>query len=185
MLLCVFSLTFVLQAGYNLCAAGWLDKARVAYPMSYSNPKCGFGHVGIVDYGIRNNLSETWDTFCYRVKGKIPHGIYVKLCIQAVASLGSDGLCVFQMWSVSVKLATSVTDTPVQETCYKFSQADQPCLTSCLWVELQLLTELIVLTSPSVCKNKICAVMDLHGLWFESLFFFFVKALKWFIYRNT
>lgn len=42
----------------------------MAYPTTYSNPKCGFGHVGIVDYGLRNNLSETWDTFCYRVKGK-------------------------------------------------------------------------------------------------------------------
>ncbi|KTG31217.1 hypothetical protein cypCar_00018600 [Cyprinus carpio] len=61
-------LSYAQQAGYSLCAAGWLDKARVAYPMSFSNPKCGFGHVGIVDYGVRNNLSETWDTFCYRVK---------------------------------------------------------------------------------------------------------------------
>ncbi|XP_077090778.1 stabilin-2 isoform X1 [Siphateles boraxobius] len=61
-------LSYAQQAGYNLCAAGWLDKARVAYPMSFANPKCGFGHVGIVDYGIRNNLSETWDTFCYRVR---------------------------------------------------------------------------------------------------------------------
>lgn len=61
---------FIPQAGYSLCAAGWLDKARVAYPMSFSNPRCGFGHVGIVDYGVRKTLSETWDTFCYRVKGK-------------------------------------------------------------------------------------------------------------------
>ncbi|XP_056603572.1 stabilin-2 isoform X1 [Triplophysa dalaica] len=60
-------LSYAQQAGYNLCAAGWLEKARVAYPMSFSNPKCGFGHVGIVDYGTRNNLSETWDVFCYRV----------------------------------------------------------------------------------------------------------------------
>ena len=58
------------QAGFNLCAAGWLTEARVAYPTTYSNPNCGFGHVGIVDYGTRKNLSETWDTFCYRVKGR-------------------------------------------------------------------------------------------------------------------
>uniref|UniRef100_A0A673XQ06 Stabilin 2 n=1 Tax=Salmo trutta TaxID=8032 RepID=A0A673XQ06_SALTR len=63
-------LSYAQQAGLNLCAASWLDQARVAYPTTYSNPKCGFGHVGIVDYGLRNNLSETWDTFCYRVKGK-------------------------------------------------------------------------------------------------------------------
>lgn len=83
-----------------MCAAGWLDNARVAYPMSFSHPKCGAGHVGIVDYGIRQNLNETWDTFCYRVKGKSPHAIHVKLfyqCIQAGASLGLNGLCVFQM----------------------------------------------------------------------------------------
>uniref|UniRef100_A0A8C1YP86 Stabilin 2 n=1 Tax=Cyprinus carpio TaxID=7962 RepID=A0A8C1YP86_CYPCA len=61
-------LSYAQQAGYSMCAAGWLDKARVAYPMSFSNPQCGFGHVGIVDYGIRSKLSETWDTFCYRVK---------------------------------------------------------------------------------------------------------------------
>ncbi|KAK0133014.1 Stabilin-2 [Merluccius polli] len=61
-------LSYAQQAGYNLCAAGWLDAARVSYPTTYSNPNCGFGHVGLVDYGVRKNLSETWDTFCYRVK---------------------------------------------------------------------------------------------------------------------
>lgn len=61
-------LSYAQQGGLNLCAAGWLDQARVAYPTTHSNPNCGFGHVGIVDYGIRKNLSETWDTFCYRVK---------------------------------------------------------------------------------------------------------------------
>lgn len=60
---------YVLQAGYTMCSAGWLAQNRVAYPMSYSNPKCGFGHVGIVDYGTQTDLSKTWDTFCYRVKG--------------------------------------------------------------------------------------------------------------------
>ncbi|XP_026182637.1 stabilin-2 isoform X2 [Mastacembelus armatus] len=61
-------LSYAQQGGLNMCAAGWLDQAQVAYPTTYSNPKCGFGHVGIVDYGIRKNLSETWDTFCYRMK---------------------------------------------------------------------------------------------------------------------
>ncbi|KAK3544692.1 hypothetical protein QTP86_026093 [Hemibagrus guttatus] len=56
------------KAGYNMCSAGWLAQNRVAYPMSYSNPNCGFGHVGIVDYGTQTDLSKTWDTFCYRVK---------------------------------------------------------------------------------------------------------------------
>uniref|UniRef100_A0A667ZAU7 Stabilin 2 n=1 Tax=Myripristis murdjan TaxID=586833 RepID=A0A667ZAU7_9TELE len=61
-------LSYAQQGGLNMCSAGWLDEARVAYPTTYSNPNCGFGHVGIVDYGTRKNLSETWDTFCYRVK---------------------------------------------------------------------------------------------------------------------
>uniref|UniRef100_A0A3Q3IUB1 Stabilin 2 n=1 Tax=Monopterus albus TaxID=43700 RepID=A0A3Q3IUB1_MONAL len=61
-------LSYAQQGGLNMCAAGWLDQARVAYPTTYSSPKCGFGHVGIVDYGTRKNLSETWDSFCYRMK---------------------------------------------------------------------------------------------------------------------
>ncbi|KAG7497480.1 stabilin-2 isoform X1 [Solea senegalensis] len=61
-------LSYAQQGGLNMCAAGWLDEARVAYPTTYSNPNCGFGHVGIVDYGARKNTSETWDAFCYRMK---------------------------------------------------------------------------------------------------------------------
>ncbi|KAM8973090.1 stabilin-2 [Pelodytes ibericus] len=61
-------LSYAQQAGYNLCSAGWLDNARVGYPTAFSNPNCGSGHVGIVDYGPRVNLSENWDVFCYRVK---------------------------------------------------------------------------------------------------------------------
>ncbi|KAM6895722.1 stabilin-2 [Xenentodon cancila] len=61
-------LSLAQQGGLNMCAAGWLEQARVAYPTTYANPKCGFGHVGVVDYGTRKNLSETWDGFCYRMK---------------------------------------------------------------------------------------------------------------------
>ncbi|KAG9339929.1 hypothetical protein JZ751_022242 [Albula glossodonta] len=61
-------LSYAQEAGFNMCAAGWLDQMRVAYPTTYPNPKCGFGHVGIVDYGTRVNLKETWDAFCYRMK---------------------------------------------------------------------------------------------------------------------
>lgn len=59
-----------LQARYHLCAAGWLDGQRVGYPTAFSSPNCGAGYVGIVDYGKRVNLSETWDVFCYREKGE-------------------------------------------------------------------------------------------------------------------
>ncbi|XP_017567677.1 stabilin-2 isoform X2 [Pygocentrus nattereri] len=61
-------LSYAQQAGYSMCSAGWLAEKRVGYPMSFSNAKCGFGHVGIVDYGTQKDLSKTWDTFCYRIK---------------------------------------------------------------------------------------------------------------------
>ncbi|XP_078075800.1 stabilin-2 isoform X2 [Mustelus asterias] len=61
-------LAYAQQVGYHLCAAGWLDGQRVSYPTSYSNPNCGSGHVGIVDYGPRARADETWDAFCYRMK---------------------------------------------------------------------------------------------------------------------
>ncbi|XP_068133029.1 stabilin-2 isoform X2 [Hyperolius riggenbachi] len=61
-------LAYAQQANYHLCSASWLSDAKVGYPTSYSNPNCGSGHVGIVNYGVRVNLSETWDVFCYRYK---------------------------------------------------------------------------------------------------------------------
>ncbi|XP_063783853.1 stabilin-2 isoform X1 [Pseudophryne corroboree] len=61
-------LSYAQKANYHLCSAGWLDGARVAYPTAYSSPNCGLGHVGIVDYGVKENISETWDVFCYRYK---------------------------------------------------------------------------------------------------------------------
>ncbi|XP_037615817.1 stabilin-2 [Sebastes umbrosus] len=60
-------LSYAQQGGLNMCSAGWLDQARVAYPTTYSNPQCGFGHIGIVDYGTRKT-GESWDAFCYRMK---------------------------------------------------------------------------------------------------------------------
>uniref|UniRef100_A0A8D0G4I7 Stabilin 2 n=1 Tax=Sphenodon punctatus TaxID=8508 RepID=A0A8D0G4I7_SPHPU len=61
-------LVYAQKARYHLCSAGWLDNARVAYPTAFSTLNCGSGYVGIIDYGIRVNLSESWDAFCYRVK---------------------------------------------------------------------------------------------------------------------
>nr|KAF6497981.1 stabilin 2 [Rousettus aegyptiacus] len=56
------------MAKYHLCSAGWLESGRVAYPTAYASQNCGSGVVGIVDYGPRNNKSEMWDVFCYRMK---------------------------------------------------------------------------------------------------------------------
>ncbi|XP_066489358.1 stabilin-2 [Tiliqua scincoides] len=61
-------LLYAQKAKFHLCAAGWLADGRVSYPTAFSAPKCGGGVVGIIDYGIRVNLSETWDVFCYRIK---------------------------------------------------------------------------------------------------------------------
>uniref|UniRef100_M4A4Z0 Stabilin 2 n=1 Tax=Xiphophorus maculatus TaxID=8083 RepID=M4A4Z0_XIPMA len=77
-------LSYAQQGGLNMCAAGWLDQARVAYPTTYFNPNCGFGHVGIVDYGTRKNLSETWDAFCYRMK---------VLCVCKPGYIGDGLIC--------------------------------------------------------------------------------------------
>lgn len=56
--------------GFHLCLVGWLDNGTAGYPTAYPNPSCGSSHVGIVDYGSRSNLSETWDAFCYQEKGE-------------------------------------------------------------------------------------------------------------------
>ncbi|XP_053932500.1 stabilin-1 isoform X1 [Cuculus canorus] len=56
------------QMGFHLCLVGWLDNGTAGYPTAYPNPSCGSNRVGIVDYGFRSNLSETWDAFCYREK---------------------------------------------------------------------------------------------------------------------
>uniref|UniRef100_A0A8B9K9U2 Stabilin 2 n=1 Tax=Astyanax mexicanus TaxID=7994 RepID=A0A8B9K9U2_ASTMX len=71
-------LSYAQQAGYSMCSAGWLAEKRVGYPMSYSRPACGFGHVGIVDYGTQTDLSKNWDTFCYRIKASTAGQEFVK-----------------------------------------------------------------------------------------------------------
>ncbi|XP_035959404.2 stabilin-2 [Halichoerus grypus] len=61
-------LSYAQKAKYHLCSAGWLESGRVAYPTAYASQNCGSGIVGIIDYGQRNNKSEMWDVFCYRMK---------------------------------------------------------------------------------------------------------------------
>ncbi|XP_074862088.1 stabilin-1 isoform X2 [Carettochelys insculpta] len=56
------------QMGYHLCLVGWLSNGTAGYPTVYPTPSCGSSHVGIVDYGTRKNLTESWDAFCYRAK---------------------------------------------------------------------------------------------------------------------
>ncbi|OXB72361.1 UNVERIFIED_CONTAM: hypothetical protein H355_005430 [Colinus virginianus] len=56
------------QMGFHLCLVGWMENGTAGYPTAFPTPSCGANRVGIVDYGPRNNLSETWDAFCYREK---------------------------------------------------------------------------------------------------------------------
>lgn len=61
-------LSYAQKANYHVCSAGWLENGRVAYPTAYASKNCGSGVVGIVDYGTRNNKSEMWDVYCFRMK---------------------------------------------------------------------------------------------------------------------
>lgn len=72
---------------YHLCSAGWLANRKVGYPTAFSAPKCGGGVVGIIDYGIRENKSETWDVFCYRVKGRNSFTQYYRIKLQFVSTI--------------------------------------------------------------------------------------------------
>ena len=48
-----------------MCSAGWFDRGHVGYPIVKAGAHCGFGKIGIIDYGYRINKSEKWDVFCF------------------------------------------------------------------------------------------------------------------------
>ncbi|XP_042309906.1 stabilin-1 isoform X2 [Sceloporus undulatus] len=56
------------QMGFHLCIVGWLYNRTAGYPTVYPSKKCGGQHVGIVNYGFRNNITEKWDAYCYRAQ---------------------------------------------------------------------------------------------------------------------
>ncbi|XP_028847382.1 tumor necrosis factor-inducible gene 6 protein [Denticeps clupeoides] len=64
------------QIGFHVCAAGWFDRGRVGYPIVKAGSNCGFGKVGIIDYGYRVNKSEKWDVYCYNPKAKECGGVH-------------------------------------------------------------------------------------------------------------
>lgn len=71
---------------------GWMDNGTAGYPTAFPTPSCGSNHVGIVDYGPRNNLSETWDAFCYREKGELRgHGAAPGRCREGRTGKGGGG----------------------------------------------------------------------------------------------
>lgn len=58
-------------------------KGRVGYFIVKLGFNCGFGKIGIIDYGIRFNRSERWDVYCYNLYGllKIIILYFVKIVI--------------------------------------------------------------------------------------------------------
>ncbi|XP_044159787.1 tumor necrosis factor-inducible gene 6 protein [Bufo gargarizans] len=63
------------KIGFHVCAAGWLHKGRVGYPIVKPTFNCGFGKKGIIDYGYRLNKSEKWDAYCYNPHAKECGGV--------------------------------------------------------------------------------------------------------------
>lgn len=55
------------QLGFHQCLVGWLANGSAAHPVVSPAPDCGNGQVGIVSLGHRENRSERWDAFCYRL----------------------------------------------------------------------------------------------------------------------
>ncbi|XP_053569055.1 uncharacterized protein LOC128659456 [Bombina bombina] len=55
-----------LKSGLEECRAGWIILAEVAYPRVNKHWNCGENKTGIISYGIRQNLQEKWDVFCYK-----------------------------------------------------------------------------------------------------------------------
>ncbi|XP_073534697.1 uncharacterized protein [Phyllobates terribilis] len=55
-----------LKSGLEECRAGWITSAEVAYPRINNHWNCGENKTGIISYGIRQNLQEKWDVFCYK-----------------------------------------------------------------------------------------------------------------------
>ncbi|XP_004715325.1 stabilin-1 [Echinops telfairi] len=56
------------QLGLHLCLVGWLANGSAGHPVVFPAADCGNGRVGVVSLGTRQNLSESWDAYCYRTQ---------------------------------------------------------------------------------------------------------------------
>ncbi|XP_036007655.1 stabilin-1 [Fundulus heteroclitus] len=56
------------QLGMHLCAAGWIEGARVGYPIRFPSTNCGDNHVGVVMYKDPVDQSSKYDAYCYRLR---------------------------------------------------------------------------------------------------------------------
>ncbi|XP_041041074.1 uncharacterized protein LOC121276571 isoform X4 [Carcharodon carcharias] len=59
-------------AGLEGCRAGWISSGEVAYPRIHRNWNCGQNRVGIISYGVKKNLLEKWDVYCYKLDDDCP-----------------------------------------------------------------------------------------------------------------
>lgn len=48
---------------------GWLANGSAAHPVVTPAADCGNNRVGVISLGVRKNLLERWDAYCYRVRG--------------------------------------------------------------------------------------------------------------------
>ncbi|XP_035269113.1 uncharacterized protein LOC118225159 isoform X2 [Anguilla anguilla] len=55
------------EGGMEECRASWISEAEVAYPRVHLNWNCGQNQTGIISYGVRKDLLEKWDVFCYKM----------------------------------------------------------------------------------------------------------------------
>ncbi|XP_056376863.1 uncharacterized protein LOC130273681 isoform X2 [Hyla sarda] len=62
-----------LKSGLEECRAGWITSMEVAYPRVNKHWNCGENKTGIISYGIRQNLQEKWDVFCYKEDDDCSH----------------------------------------------------------------------------------------------------------------
>ncbi|KAM4583486.1 stabilin-1 [Fundulus diaphanus] len=56
------------QLGMHVCAAGWIQGARVGYPIRFPSTNCGDNHVGVVMYKDPVDQSSKYDAYCYRLR---------------------------------------------------------------------------------------------------------------------
>uniref|UniRef100_A0A8C5JVW3 Stabilin 1 n=1 Tax=Jaculus jaculus TaxID=51337 RepID=A0A8C5JVW3_JACJA len=54
------------QLGFHICLVGWLANGSAAHPVVFPAADCGDGRVGVISLGVRTNLSERWDAYCFR-----------------------------------------------------------------------------------------------------------------------
>uniref|UniRef100_A0A8D0NK63 Stabilin 2 n=1 Tax=Sus scrofa TaxID=9823 RepID=A0A8D0NK63_PIG len=156
-------LAYAQKAKYHLCSAGWLDGGRVGYPTSYASQNCGSGVVGIVDYGPRNNKSEMWDVFCYRMKDVN--------CTCKAGYVGDGFSCSGNLLQVLMSLP-SLTDFLGEVLAYSNSSARGRAFLKHL-TDLSLRSTLFVPQNSGLGENETLSGRDIeHHLSNVSIFFY-------------